>query len=81
MKGKIVYRSWRVQFPFLARIALALNDQHGSIFSGECAQVIDPVGKWAVTEREFAFLVACLGLQLRSPEQEKDGLSMKEERV
>ena len=66
---------------FIARIALALNDQHGSICSGKGAEVIEPVGKWSVTERECVFLVGRLALQLRRPEHEKDGLSMKKERV
>ena len=64
-----------------SRIALALYDQHGSICSGKGAEVVDPVGKRAVTEKEFAFLIGGLVLQLRGPEQEKDGLSVKEERV
>ena len=44
-------------------------------------QVIEPVGKRSVTERECAFLVGRLVLQRRRPEQEKDGLSMKKERM
>jgi hypothetical protein len=39
------------------------------------------VGKGKVTEREFAFLVGRLALQLRRPEDKKDGLSMKKEGV
>ena len=70
-----------MEYPFIAGIALALYDQHGSICPGKGAEVIEPVGKRAVTERECAFLVGRLALQLRRPEQEKDGLSMKEERV
>ena len=34
-----------------------------------------------MTEKEFAFLIDRLVLQLRRPEQEKDGLSVKEKRV
>src|SRR6516162_2773302 len=50
VKGKIVHLSGRMEDAFVARVALALNDQHGSICSCKGAEVIDPVGKRAMTE-------------------------------
>jgi hypothetical protein len=62
MKGKIVHLSGRMEYPFVAGIALALYDEHGSISFGKGAEVIEPVGKRSVTERESVFLVGNLAL-------------------
>jgi hypothetical protein len=58
-----------------------LYDQHGSICPGKGTEVIEPIGKRSVSQSNAAFLVAGNPFQLRRPEQEKDGLPMKEERV
>src|SRR6516162_11099812 len=81
MKGKIVHWSGRMESAFIARIALALNDQHGSICSGEGAQIVKPIGKRSVPQSKAAFVVSFPLLQLRRPEDEKDGMCMKEKGV
>jgi hypothetical protein len=70
-----------MEYPFIARIALALHDEQGSLYPGKIAYVIEPVEKWAVSERNASFFVAGSSFKVRRPEQEKDGLSLKEERV
>jgi hypothetical protein len=40
MKWKIVRSSGRMEDPFIARIALALYDEQGSVSSGKGTQVI-----------------------------------------
>ena len=52
VKGKIVQLSRWTDDSFVWRVALALNNQNGGICSGKGAEVIEPVGKWAVTKRE-----------------------------
>jgi hypothetical protein len=57
-----------MEHPFIARIALAFYDQYGSICTGKGAEVIEPVGKGAVTKKECTLLVGGLVLQRRRPE-------------
>ena len=62
--------------PFIARIALALNDEHRNICPGKGAEVIQPVGKRATLKSQVAFGVASL-FKFRHPEKEKNGLPLK----
>ena len=67
-----------MQQPLISRIALALNDEHGSICPGKGAKIIEPVGKRATSKRQVAFGVpACF--KLGRLEDEKDGLPVKKE--
>ena len=66
---------------FIVRIALALYDQQGSICPGKGAYVIEPIGKWSVSQRNTSFLVATRLFRIGRPEYEQDSLSLKEEGV
>ena len=62
-------------------IALALNEEHRVLGSGEGAQIVEPIGQWAVMHGEAVFLVNLRVLELRRPQDKVDGTAPKKQGV